>query len=96
MPIGLTRLSENTIPKVPLESIAKYLEECDSISEIHTYNDKLCCTDGFVWFRMTPHDNNVYIHTYFEAGRPGGSHWNCREYHGELFYEFLIKIPNRS
>lgn len=93
IPIGLTRISEKTIDEVPLVRIAKYLETRDGISEIHTYNNKLCCTDGFVWFRMTPHDNNVYIHTYFEAGRPGGSHWNCREYHGELFYEFLREIP---
>lgn len=96
IPIGLTRLSEYTIPEVPLDCIAKYLEKSDGISEIHTYNDKLCCTDGFVWFRMTPKDNYVYIHTYFEAGRPGGSHWNCREYHGELFYEFLRKIPKHG
>lgn len=93
MHVGLTRISEYTIPKVSLARIAKYLESRDGISEIHTYNDKLCCTDGFVWFRMTPRDNNVYIHTYFEAGRPGGSHWNCREYHGEIFYEYLREIP---
>jgi hypothetical protein len=93
MPIGLTRISEKTIPELSLVCIAKYLEKRDGISEIHTYNNKLCCTDGFVWFRMTPRDNNVYIHTYFEAGRPGGSHWNCREYHGELFYEYLREIP---
>ena len=90
IPSDLTRISEYTIPEVPLANIANYLEGCDGISEIHTYNDKLCCTDGFVWFRMTPKNNYVYIHTYFKAGRPGGSHWNCREYHSEVFYERLI------
>ena len=90
MPVGLTRLSEYTMPCVPLQDIAKYLERCDGISEIHICNDKLYCTDGYVWFRMTPMNNSVYLHVYFKAGRPGGSHWNCREYHGEMFYERLI------
>ena len=93
MPVGLTRLSEYTISSVPLQHIAKYLERCDGISEIHLCNGKLYCTDGYVWFRMTPMDKCVYLHVYFKSGRPGVSHWNCRVYHGEMFYERLIQMP---
>ena len=90
IPTGLIRLSEDILSGVSLSEIEIHIRRDKDISKIHKYDDNLCFTDGFIWVRITQEGDIMYMRTYFEAGKPGGSHWNCCKYHKEMMYEYIM------